>query len=65
VVAEERELIGEERDVEERDDGLRGREGERPQPRALAPSEDDRGYFVGVQGSASLISITGMPSRIG
>jgi len=64
VPAEQRELVGEERDVEERDDRLGDREGQWPQSRALTPRQDDRGYWP-AQGSASLISITGMPSRIG
>jgi hypothetical protein len=65
VPAEQGELICEERDIQERNDRLGGGEREGPQPSALAPRENDRGYFAGVQGSASLISITGMPSRIG
>ncbi len=70
MLAEERELVGDERDVEKRDDRLGGGERQRAEPRALTAGEDDRGYFVGApfdyaQGSASLISITGMPSRTG
>ena len=66
VVREERQLVGEEGAVEQRDDGFRARDRQRPEPRALAAGQDDglRGYF-GAQGSASLMSITGMPSRIG
>jgi len=65
VPAEQRELVGEERNVQERDDGLGPDQGQRAQPGALAPGEDDGAYPLGVQGSASLISITGMPSRMG
>src|SRR6266545_746208 len=63
--AQQRKLIGEERDVQERDDrlGVGVRQG--TQPGALAPGQDDGGYVPGVQGCASLMSITGMPSRIG
>src|ERR1043165_3947874 len=62
---EEQGVGGEERDVQERDHRLGGGQGERPEARALPAGEDDRGYLVGVQGSASPISITGMPSRMG
>jgi hypothetical protein len=62
---QEGELIGNERDVEERNDRLGRRQRQGPEPRPLTAREDDRGYFVGTQGSASLISITGMPSRTG
>lgn len=65
MTAEQRELVGEEGDVQERDDRLGSGQSERPEPGALAAREDDRAYFPGAQGSASLISITGMPSRIG
>ena len=65
VAREEGELIGEERDVQQRDDRLGPVVGEGTQPRALAPREDDRAYLVGAQGSASPMSITGIPSRMG
>ena len=65
VLTEQGELVGDERDVEERNDRLGCGQGQGPEPGALAAREDDRGYFVGAQGSASLISITGMPSRTG
>jgi len=72
VLAQERELVGEERAIEERDDGLRPRERERTQAGPLAAGEDHRlsgsvarHYLPGDQASASLISITGIPSRIG
>ena len=65
VLVEEGELVGDERDVEERDDRLGRGQRQRPEPGALTAREDDRGYVVGAQGSASLISITGMPSRTG
>jgi hypothetical protein len=65
VPAQQGQLIGEERDVEEGDNGLRAGVGQGAQPRALAARQDDGGYAPGVQGSASLISMTGMPSRIG
>ena len=71
VLAQQRELIGKERPVEQRHHRLGARERERPQARALAAREDDRlgggpgAYAPGAQGCASLISITGMPSRIG
>jgi hypothetical protein len=65
MAAQERQLIGEEGNVEKRNNGLgaRGRQG--AEPRALPPGQDDGGYVPGVQGCASLMSITGMPSRIG
>jgi hypothetical protein len=52
---------------EQRHDRLGPRERERAQPRALAAGEDDGlgGGYAPDQGSASLMSITGMPSRIG
>ena len=65
VAREEGELIGEERDVQQRNDRLGPVVREGAQPRALAPGEDDRAYLVGAQGSASPMSITGIPSRIG
>src|SRR5882672_1873440 len=65
VLAQEGELVGDERDVEERNDRLGRRQRQGPKPGPLTAREDDRGYFVGTQGSASLISITGMPSRTG
>ena len=72
VLAQQGELVGEERAVEQRHDGLRPRERERAQPRPLAAGQDHRlrrsvvrHYLAGDQASASLISITGIPSRIG
>src|SRR3990172_10165799 len=65
VPAQQRQLVGQERDVEERDDRLRARVRQGAQARTLAPGQDDGGYVPGVQGCASLMSITGMPSRIG
>src|SRR5262249_29482440 len=66
------ELGGGKRAVEGGDDRLRRRQGQGPKPRTLAAGENDRlqriaagHYRAGDQGSASLISITGMPSRIG
>jgi hypothetical protein len=58
-------LIGEKGNVRERDDRLGRMECERPQPHALPASEDDGGHLSPVQGSASLMSMTGIPSRIG
>jgi hypothetical protein len=71
VLAQQRQLVGEEGPVEQRDHRLGARERERAEARALAAREDDRlgggpgAYPPGAQGVASLISITGMPSRIG
>ena len=65
MAREQRELVGEKGSVEQRDDRLGPIIGERPEPGALATREDDGGYLVGAQGSASEISITGMPSRMG
>ena len=69
VGAQQRELVGEERVPEQRNHRLGPLQRQRPQPRALAPGQDDglggRRYGPGDQGSASLMSITGMPSRIG
>jgi hypothetical protein len=65
MAREQRELIGEEGDVEQGDDRLGPIVGERPEPGALAAGEDDSGYLAGAQGSASPISITGIPSRMG
>ena len=64
VTAQQGELVMEEGDVEERDDGLGAGERQRTKPGALAARQDYRGSR-GVQGSASLMSMTGMPSRIG
>ena len=64
VALEEGELVVEERNVEEGDDGLGTGERQRAEPGALAARQDYRGSR-GVQGSASLISMTGIPSRIG
>ena len=55
-------VVGEERDVEQRDDRLGARQRERAEPRTLPPGEDDGGYAFGVQGSASPISMTGIPN---
>jgi hypothetical protein len=41
VLAQEGELVGEERLAEQGDDRLRPLEGERAQPRALAAGQDD------------------------
>ena len=65
MAREQRKLVGEEGKVEQRDDRLGPIVGERPEPGALAAREDDGGYLVGAQGSASAMSITGMPSRMG
>src|SRR3972149_2620898 len=65
VPAQEGQLVGQERDVEQRDDRLRARVRHGAQARTFAPGQDDGGYVPGVQGCASLMSITGMPSRIG
>jgi hypothetical protein len=62
VPAEQGQLVGQERDVEQRDDRLRARARQGAQARTLAPGQDDGGYVPGVQGCASLMSITGMPS---
>jgi hypothetical protein len=65
VPTQQGKLVGQERDVEQRDDGLRAGARQGAQARALAPGQNDGGYVPGVQGCASLMSITGMPSRIG
>src|SRR5262249_14247290 len=69
VLAQQRELPGEEGTAQQRHHRLGARQRERPQPRALTAGEDDglggARYGPGAQGNASLISITGMPSRIG
>jgi hypothetical protein len=69
VLSQQRQLVGEERPAEQRHDGFRALQGQRPQACALATGQDDglgrRRYLAGDQDSASLISITGMPSRIG
>ena len=71
VLAQQRQLVGEEGSVEQRHHRLGAGERQRPQPRALAPGQDDGlgggagAYAPGAQGCASLISITGIPSRIG
>ena len=67
VLAEQRDLVGEEGAIEERHHRLGPGEGERPEPRALSPGQDDRlgRYRSGTHGWASLMSITGMPSRMG
>ena len=65
VTTQQGQLVGEERNVEERDDRLGAGVGQGTQSRALTTRQDDRGYAPGVQGCASLMSITGMPSRMG
>jgi hypothetical protein len=65
VAREQRQLKGEEGNIEQRDDRLGPIVGERPEPGSLAAREDDGGYLAGAQGSASPISITGIPSRMG
>ena len=65
MAPEQVQLVGEEGDVQERNDGFGRAERERAEPRALTTGEDDRAYLAPVQGSASLISMTGMPSRTG
>ena len=72
VSPEERELVGEEGPVQERHDGLCPRERQRAQAGALPTGQDHRlqgpvagRYVPGDQGCASLISITGMSSRMG
>ena len=62
---EQRELIGEEGNIQQGDNRLGPIVGERPEPGSLAAREDDGGYLAGAQGSASPISITGIPSRMG
>jgi hypothetical protein len=68
VLAQQGQLVRQERSTEQGHDGLGPGQGERPQPRALAAGEDDglggALYVPGDQGCASLISITGMSSRI-
>ncbi|OLB93808.1 MAG: hypothetical protein AUH30_19130 [Candidatus Rokubacteria bacterium 13_1_40CM_68_15] len=71
VVAEQRELVGEERPIQQGHDRLRAHQRQWAQPCALATGEDDglsrvgAAHALGFQGCASSISITGMPSRIG
>ena len=72
MLAQQGELEGEEGTVEERHDRLGAREREGAQPRPLAARQNHglsrslaRHYRPGDQASASLISITGIPSRIG
>ena len=71
VRPQQRELIREEGAIEERNHRLRPRQGQGAQARALAAGQDHGlqcpigHYLGGDQGSASLISITGIPSRIG
>jgi hypothetical protein len=69
VLTQQGELVGEKGPGEQRHHRLGARQGERPQAGALAAGEDDRlrgaCYAPGVQGCASLINITGIPSRIG
>ena len=66
------ELIREEGAIQERNHGLRARERQGTQTRSLAAGQNDRlqgmgsgHYLPGDQASASLMSITGIPSRIG
>lgn len=65
MAPEQVQLVGEEGDVQQWNDGLGRAQGERAQARALTAREDDGGYLAPVQGSASLMSMTGMPSRTG
>jgi hypothetical protein len=69
VRAQQGELPGEERAVQHGDHRLGASQRQRAQTRALAAGQDDRlggpRYAPGAQGWASLMSITGMPSRIG
>ena len=71
MLAEERELVGEERSVEQRDRRLGPGQCQGTKARALAAREDDRldalgrRQLPGDQGWASSMSMTGMPSRIG
>ena len=77
VRAEHPELVGEERHVQQRDDRLRPLERQRPEPGPQSPGQDDRlhghgwsppvrsGPSGGAQSTASLISMTGMSSRMG
>ena len=72
VRREERELVVQERHVEQGDDGLRAVQGEGAQPRPHPAGQDDGLEAAhrappggGAHGSASAISITGIPSRIG
>ena len=71
MLPQQRELISEEGPVEQRHHRLGAGERQGPQPRALATGQDDGlgggagAYAPGAQGCASLISITGIPSRIG
>ena len=64
---QQRELVGEERPPQQGHHRLGAGQRERPEPRALAAGEDDGlgGGYAPDQGSASVMSITGMPSRIG
>src|SRR5581483_10621472 len=69
VRAQQRQLPRQERPVEHGHHRLGARERQRPQTRALAAGEDDglggALQAPGAQGCASLISMTGMPSRMG
>ena len=72
VLAQQGELEGEEGTVEEWHDGLRAREREGAQTRPLSAGQNHRlsrslarHYRPGDQAVASLISMTGIPSRIG
>ena len=67
VGLQQRELVGEERPPQQWHHRLGAGQREGAQPRAPAAGEDDRlgGGYAPDQGSASLMSITGMPSRIG
>ena len=64
--------VREEGAIQERNHGLRARERQGTQTRSLAAGQNDRlqgmgsgHYLPGDQASASLMSITGIPSRIG
>jgi hypothetical protein len=70
VLAEQGQLVGEERPVQEGHNRLGPGQREGTQARALSPGEDDRlgpvpGQLPGDQGWASSMSMTGIPSRIG
>jgi hypothetical protein len=65
VMREQVELVGEEGNVEQRDGRLGLGQRQRPEPGTLSSRKDDGGQLPGVQGTASLMSMTGMPSRIG
>ena len=65
VHAQQAQLVGEERLVQDRHDRLRTGQREGTKTRALSAGEDYGLCGGGVHGSASVVSMTGMPSRIG